>query len=44
MKRSHILLAVVSPFLLVSIVLAYPFYLLYRLVDENGKTSEFVQG
>jgi len=42
MKKSHILLAIASPFLLISIVLAYPFYLLYRLVDENATTSEFV--
>lgn len=43
MKKSHIILAVASPFLLISIVLAYPFYLLYKLVDENGKTADFVK-
>jgi len=42
MKKTNIAIALVSPLLLISLVLAYPFYLLYKLVDENSEGAEFV--
>gem|GEM_PF-2995523 len=36
MKKSQIILFLLSPFLLISLVLACPFYLLHRAIDENN--------
>jgi hypothetical protein len=42
MKKSQIILVLLSPFLLVSILLASPFYLLHRAVDNNPKKIKFI--
>ncbi|WP_262508264.1 hypothetical protein [Winogradskyella aurantia] len=42
MKKSHIVLVLLSPFLLVSLVLACPFYLLHRAIDENSRNVDFI--
>ncbi|WP_255327188.1 hypothetical protein [Sediminibacter sp. Hel_I_10] len=40
MKTSYIILALASPLLLTALVLAYPFYLVYKLIDETPKGTK----
>ena len=40
MKQSHIILALFSPFILVSLLLASPFYWLHRAIDDNAREAK----
>ena len=42
MKTSQIILVLLSPFLLVSLVLACPFYLLHWAIDNNSNKIKLI--